>query len=64
MVVLEFAKGKVNVSDNFSSMGDRLINKTWLDIVPYNMTVALNGWDEPMVNTPWSRLEQAIQRQR
>ena len=62
MAVLHIVDGNVTLADNMRDISDRLTNKTWLNIVPYNMTIMLNGWDEPMVNAPWDEVEQAMDK--
>ncbi|KAK5079973.1 hypothetical protein LTR24_008778 [Lithohypha guttulata] len=61
LFVMQLADGNVTMSGKLHS-GDKLVDETWLEIVPYNMTVALNTYDEPMVNTRWDEIEQAIDR--
>lgn len=60
MVVMEFANGNVTISDNMRETGEKLTNKAWLGIVPYNMTVVLNEFDEPMVSAPFEEVVQAV----
>lgn len=61
LFVMKLAGGNMTMSGKLRD-GDQLVNETWLEIVPYNMTVALNTYDEPMVNAPWDEVEQAIDR--
>ena len=60
MAIIKFNGGNVSMSENLGDVSEHLTNKTWLDIVPYNMTVALNAWDEPMVNAPWDEVAEAV----
>lgn len=38
-----------------------LLNSNWVETIPYNMTVALNAWDVPMISVSWANVNQARQ---
>lgn len=40
---------------------ETLTKKEWLEIVPYNLTVMLNFFDESMVSAPWEEVHRAVE---
>jgi len=61
MVTYNITDGKLSMSENLKDIGERLTNTTWLDIIPYNMTLAINGFDEAMVSAPWEEVRKAME---
>jgi len=61
MVTYNITDGKLTMSENLKDICERLTNTTWLDIIPYNMTLAINGFDEAMVSAPWEEVRKAVE---
>ena len=61
MVTYKITNGQVSMSENLGDITERLTNTTWLNIVPYNMTLAVNGFDEAMVSAPWEEVRKAME---
>lgn len=61
MVMMRYGSGDVFMSENMADIGARLTEEKWLDIIPYNMTVLLNGWDESMVSASWDAVSKSVQ---
>jgi len=61
MNLVKFENGNVSISDDGGDVGLALVNRTWADIVRYNITLMLNTWDEPMVSSPWDEVNKAIE---
>lgn len=60
MLTYKITDGKLSLSDESPEIGLSLTNPSWLSIIPYNMTLAINGFDEPMVSASWDEVEQSL----
>lgn len=62
MHILEMENG--NMTRMIGDVGERLTNSTFMKIVPYNMTMILNIWDESMVCADFDEVTEAIAQAR
>jgi len=58
--VISFQDKNVTMSEGIFGLATRLMNDTWTSIVPYNMTVLVNEWDESMVSVPFDEVSRAV----
>ena len=58
--IIEFKSGKMTASEVVAELATRLMSETWVDILPYNMTIMINRWDEAMVNVPFNEVNRAF----
>lgn len=63
LVRITYGNGNVSIDDAHNiakNVIKNIANMTFADIVPYNLTLLLNTWDEPMVSSPWDEVQKAM----
>lgn len=58
--VISFQDMNMTVSEGVTGLSERLMNDSWTSIIPYNMTVLVNEWDESMVSVPFDEVSRAV----
>ncbi|KAK5095321.1 hypothetical protein LTS08_008221 [Lithohypha guttulata] len=58
--MIKFEDGSVNMSEGVTGLFKRLMpHREWAEYIPYNVTLLVNDWDEPMVSVPFPEVTKA-----